>query len=272
MTTSSLSYPNGAGETSGDSLVTSHPITVSGAIWYVNSAGGVDAAGDRGKDRIRPLATLAQAHTNAAAGDIIVVAENHVQVITSSQVFNKAGITVVGAGSGSTRPHFTRAADIEMFDVTAANVQFRNLFFPGSSVVSALKHRIRIASAGCRIKDCYFECAATNDGRGAVQLVTGAGNISIRNTYFVSTSLSPATQPDSGLEILNDMTGLELDTVVFDGGESGWGSPYALYATGVVTALDAVNIDLLNDSDAIVAGSTGWWTTRNATGSARLIW
>lgn len=267
----SVNYPNGAGETSGDELVTSHPLTVSGAIWYVNSATGVDAGGDRGKERVRPLATLAQAHTNASAGDVIVLAENHAQVLTSTQTFNKAGITVVGAGSGLTRPHITRGADIEMFDVTAAGVQFRNLFFPASSVASALKHKVRIASSGCQVINCYFQCSV-NDQRESLQLITGAGEITVRDTFFVSTSTDPQNPPDSAMGVQNDMAGLHMDSVVFDGGDSGWGEPYALTFTGIVTRLDAVNIDLLNDSDALVSASTGWWTTRNASGSARVVW
>jgi hypothetical protein len=268
---SSVNYPNGAGETSGDPLVTAAPITVSGAIWYVNSATGSDAGGARGKERIRPLATLAQAHSNASAGDIIVLAENHAEVLTSSQVFNKAGIVVASAGSGATRARFTRAADIEMFDITAAGVQLRNLYLAAPTVNSALKHKIRIASSGCQVIGCYIECN-DNDGEESLQMVTGAGEITVRDTYFVSTSTDPAAAPNSALGVLNDMSGLHLENLVIDGGESGWDEPYAIIFTGFVTRMDAVDIDLLNDSDAFVTGATGWWTTRNASGSARVVW
>src|SRR5689334_19357234 len=109
-------YPNGVGGSTGASLATAAPLYASGQVWYVSSTTGVDGASPAGLDRVKPLATLAQAYTNAAAGDFIVCLSGHVETLTSAQTIGKADIKLVGEGTGSSRPRFTRNADINMFD------------------------------------------------------------------------------------------------------------------------------------------------------------
>lgn len=240
-------------------------------VWYVLSTTGTDAASPSGQDRIKPLATLAQAHTNAAAGDIICLLSGHTETLTSAQTFSKSDIKVIGEGSGSNRPRFTRDADINMFDVTAAGVVFINLYFPASTTAST-KSRVRMAAANDQIHDCYFECGASDTGPGA-ETITGAGSVVVTNTSFVSTATSLSAQPHSGLKVTNAITDLELMTVVFDGGSTGWSNQYALNVAGAVTRLRALDVDLLHDSDIqIVTGSTGYLTVRNKSGSARVNW
>jgi len=263
---------NGVGGTTGAALALLAPLYTSGDFWYVSSTTGSDAAAPRGKERIRPLATLAQAVTNAAAGDIIVCLSGHAETLTGSQAFASANITLLGEGSGSSRPRFTRNADIVMFNVTGAGFRIDNIFFPASTVASALS-RVKFAGINDRMTGCYFECGTLDNGP-SLETVTGAAQVSVTGgTYFVSTSTTAASQPDSGIKITNAITDLELDTVIFDGGSSGWANPYALNGAGAVTRLRATNMDMLHDSDATLAtGTSGYWHTRNKSGSARLVW
>lgn len=265
-------YQNGVGGTAGATLATVSPLYCSGDVWYVHSGTGSDAASPRGKERIRPLATLAQALTNAAAGDIVVCLSGHAETLTSSETFAEAGIVVVGEGSGASRPRFTRNADVVMFNVTAAGVSFHNIFFPISGTSSTLS-RVKFAAANCSLVGCYFECGANDDGP-SVETVTGASQIRIAgSTYFVSTVTDVTTQPESAINITNALTDLEMDTVIFDGGSSGWADPYAFNGAAAITRLRAVNVDLLGDSDMILAtGTSGYVAPRNKSGSARIVW
>ena len=43
-------YTNGLGQALGDTLATAEPLRMSGAVWYVNSATGTDAASPSGLD------------------------------------------------------------------------------------------------------------------------------------------------------------------------------------------------------------------------------
>lgn len=243
---------------------------MSGNVWYVHSGTGSDAASPRGKERIRPLATLAQAVTNAAASDIIVCLSGHTQTLTGTQTIG-AGVTIIGEGTGASRPHFIRNVDAVMFDITVASVWLDNLYLDDSDLAST-NAKVKTAGDTTVINNCYIECG-TNDTGPALEVVTGASNLSVRSTTFISTSTSVSSQPASAITVTNALIGCELDTVVFSGGSSGWSNPYAFNGAAAVTKMRATNIDLLLDSDVTFAtGSTGFFTVRNKTGSARIVW
>jgi hypothetical protein len=258
-------YPNGAGGTTGHSLATRSPVWAlnGGFIWYVHHT-GTDAASPAGRRREAPLATLAQAHTNASAGDIIVLLPGHTQSLSAAQTFNKAQLTLVSEGTGSSRARFTCSGTVAMFDVTAAGVRFGNLYFPASTAVPTA--RIRTAAARTVIEDCYFECG-TSDTAEAVAYVTGAGTATVRGTSFVATAATPAI----GIEVVNAMTGLELEDVTFDGGSYGW-TDYAFKATAAVTGMYGNRVHQLNHSDVFFAtGSSGKWVVGTPSGAALFV-
>lgn len=266
-------YASGVGGSAGAELATVAPLYTSGVIWYVDSSTGSDAASPRGKERIRPLATLAQAHTNASTGDIIVCLAGHSESLSSAQTFNKNSIKVIGEGSGTNRPQFIRTGDVNMFDVTAAYVLFENIYFAASSLGSAsTKSRLRTAGASTKVVNCWFDCG-TMDGGPAFELISGTGYVTLTDSTFISTSTDVTAAPASAIKVTNAISDLVMDTVVMDGGDSGWSHPYAFNGAGAMDPIYAKNIDLLNDSDIIFAtGTNGHLHIRNQSGSARVVW
>lgn len=262
-------YPNGAGGTVGDTLATRSPFwkTNGGNVWYLYSGTGSDAATPRGKERERPLATLAQAVTNAAAGDTIYILEGHAESLAASQALSKAGLILSGEGSGSTRPRFTANGAVRMFDISVVGVQIRNLYFPAST--SAPTSRVRCSSTSMLMDGCYFECGA-NDTNRALEFTTGAGACSVRNTSFVSTATAVTAQPAIGIEVVNAMSDLWLEDVTFDGGSYGW-SDYACKGTAALTRPHFNRVYQLNNSDVFMATGTtvGTVVVGAASGSAR---
>ncbi|MEY4931756.1 MAG: hypothetical protein RLZZ403_76, partial [Pseudomonadota bacterium] len=101
-----ISYPNGIGGSTGDSLALAKPLMMSGSVWYVDSATGTDAAGSAGKDRSKPLATLATAVSNASDDDIIVFFDGHEETLTSAQTLGKR-LSLIGEGSDAGVPTVT---------------------------------------------------------------------------------------------------------------------------------------------------------------------
>ena len=74
-----------------------------------------------------PFATIQYALTqcNANAGDIVFIKPGHAETITSASVLvlNKAGVAIVGLGTGSNRPTLTfTTATTANIPVTAANM------------------------------------------------------------------------------------------------------------------------------------------------------
>jgi hypothetical protein len=270
-------WPTGIGGTAGATLATVSPLYASGEVWYVSSTSGSDAASPRGKERIRPLATLAQALTNAGNNDIIVCLENHSETLGTVTTIAETGLTILGEGTGSSRPRFTRNMNDELFDITGAGVKLVNLYFPESTLGGALG-KVRVGAASCVIRNCYFE-AGSLDGAGQVELITGGDRCTIVGTTIVSVETSPSSQPSSAIVVTNAVSDLSIggevttDAVVIDGGSSGWSNPYAFVGTGAVTRLNAYNVDLLGDSDVTLAtGTVGFFHVRNKSGSARIVW
>lgn len=264
-------YSSGIGGSTGDELCSLTNLAVSGDVWYVLSSTGTDAATPAGKERIKPLATLAQAYTNAAAGDTITFLAGHQETLTGVQTLAKAGLRLVSEGTGLVNSaRFTCNGSMVLFDITAAGVWLGNIYF-AASTTAPTPSRVRIASAATKIRGCYFACGAS-DTAPALSYVTGAGTARVEDTTFISTASSLSAQAHSALNVANAMSDLVLDTVVFDGGSTGWSQPFAVNVAAAVTRLTATNIDLLHDSDITVAtGSIYTFHIRNKSGSARMV-
>lgn len=115
-------------------LVQTHPGNV---IWLGNSTvlpNGA-ASGSDGNDGTwhRPMASLlgAQTKCQANAGDVIMVKPGHAETISSATIatLNKAGIAVIGLGSGALRPTYTFTAAAANIPVTAKDISLQNLLF-----------------------------------------------------------------------------------------------------------------------------------------------
>jgi hypothetical protein len=268
-------YDSGIGGTVGGYLTTLLPLRSSVDVWYVHSGTGSDAASPRGKQRNYPLATLSQALTNATTDDIIVCLAGHTETLGASVTFGvgEPGITVIGEGTGSSRPKFTRNFNGVMFDIAADDIVLENLYFPASTTASAASRTRTNGVNRTIIENCYYECGA-NDTGAAYDIVSGSGSIAIRNTTFISTSTGPTTAPALAITVPAGLGLLTMYRVTFDGGASGWSNPFAFSSTTTaITRLRATEIDLLNDSDMLIhSGSTGYINVRNKSGSAKVDW
>lgn len=265
-------YSNGIGESTGDTLATCEPLYTSGDIWYVKSSTGVDAASPRGRDATRPLATIAQAHTNAANGDIIVLLDGHTETVSALTV--SKNVIFVGSGSSSSLPTVKltpAAADAVVFTISAAGVQFRNVWFEERTATSTYPV-ISVAAANFKMIGCYCQLGAYD--ADTVRFESGGDSARIESTTFVSTATALTAQPTSACRVVAAVSDFEMDGVVFDGGAYGFALPGAFDSTNsAITRLRAQSISLLRGADMSINGSTtGWVNTQTVTGSSRLVW
>lgn len=259
------SYKNGAGGSSGADLAVLSPQLTSGVFWYVGNATAGASDSNAGTERAKPLLTSAQANTNASAGDTIVYLQNHNEVIASAVVLAHTGLALVGEGTGAAVPRFTCNSAIAMFDVTGAGVLFDNLYFPASTAAPVA--RIRTAATGTDMNALQFDCGA-NDTVRALSVITGAGNVRLRNSRFTSVASTPAV----GLEVVNATSDIYLDNITFDGGSFGW-TDYALKGSAAVTRLRAKRLLLLNGSNVLLpTGTTGQVNVIGASGDSQVAW
>lgn len=160
MSLTRLRLPGGLVNDSNQNLLGAGELFTTGKVWYVDSVTGSD--GNTGDDPVSPLATIDQAVTNARAnkGDIIVLMPLHAQNIANATTFqlDKAGLKVVGLGSGRTRPVFTFTATAGSVELDSANCEIENIVFVAG--ISAVVVGVNVDANDITIKNCEFNFSA----------------------------------------------------------------------------------------------------------------
>jgi hypothetical protein len=128
-----------------------------------------------------------------------------------------------------------------MWNVVGANCWIEGFYFPAST--AAATDRIGLAASDTMVKDCYFECGASDTNR-ALRVHTSAGGGTIDGCSFVATASRPAV----GLEISAAVNGVTVQNCTFDGGSYGW-TDYAFKVSAAATALTARDLTFTNRSD-----------------------
>lgn len=154
-------HPNGLGVSLGASESMTGRYQTSGQVWYVDpaNANALDAVGV-GQDINRPLETVAQAISNAAAYDTIVIRSTPADA--GAVTVNKALAFYGGSMSGGLPSTWIDLDGANFWSVTAADVEINNLAFRtqqayidggGSAFGSAY---ITVTGARFRSRDLYL--------------------------------------------------------------------------------------------------------------------
>jgi hypothetical protein len=211
---------------------------LSGSVQWLDTISGNNV--NAGSLPELPVATLAQAVTNSAANGVIVIGAGSSESLVGSQALSLAGLSIFGCGTGSSRPRYTCTGAVDMWSVGATGVWIEGIYFPASTAVAT--SRIKANSDGLTVKDCYFECGASDTNRA---LSFSGGNFCRADgCSFVVTASRPAT----GLEVVNSVTDTVIVDCVFDGGSYGWTS-YALKVSNSATRVRLMGNTFSNRSD-----------------------
>lgn len=268
--------PNGVGASLGDALVLAKPLAMSGIPLYVSSVLGDD--GNSGVSRKDPKATAGSAVTAASAGDWIVLAADHDETLTSALNISKA-LTIVGEGSSSGLPtaKFTNnQAAAALFTIGATDVQLVNIFFEEQDQACSVA-LITCAVARFLMRGCYFQ-ADGNSNAAQLQFNTGAGDVQVDSTTFISTSTAQATAsnndpPQIGIEVTAAMSDLRMTGTVFDGGTIGWADNALKASAAAVTRLRGLQMSFINGADYdLHASTTGYLNPATSTGDVVGNW
>lgn len=275
MALNSNFWPEGFGESSGDSLVTSGPWYLDGRVIYLSSVVGND--GNSGFERLQPKATLASAITAVNTNGIIVVAADHSETLTAVQAIAIGGLTIVGAGDSGGEPtaeFIMNSASAILFTIEGDAVEFRNIKFP-TNVQTNVQARVQIGAGvpatNTLFKGCRFECTGT-DSDAAVD-VFDASQLRFEDCTFVVTS---ATAAGSVGLLVSDILVARflLQNCTFDGGTGGFGQGGLGFqsAASAISHLRIEGLTLLRGADiALDDDSQGRLNPVTTTGGARII-
>jgi len=219
-----------------DSLAST--VTLSGAVQFLDTINGNDASA--GTTPFLAVKTFAQALTNSAANGLIIIGEGSAETLSGSQALSLAGLSIIGCGSGSTRPRYTCSGAVVFFNVSGTGFYLENLYFPAST--AAPTARIDLTAGGGYVKDCYFECGASDTNR-TIRVPAGGTNARLEGCTFAVTASRPAIAVElSGAT--NDVWAVDC---TFDGGSYGW-SDYAFKISAAALRTTLVNPSLVGAS------------------------
>ena len=250
----------------GHTALTASGFMHSGDIYYVDSSNSnaSDSAPGEGTIRNRPLATLAQAQTNATAsnGDLVVIESGHTETLTSPLVLSKDGIAYLGMGSGDDRALFTLAdlvaapytTPANLFDLSGANIWIGNIRWVSTCATSSHTEMVQLAAAGQVIDGCS-STQGLQDQYG-IYTTALATEVWIRANTFTRSALPPAGTENHAIGLGHTAEGY---TVVEDNSLDPttsyfWGATSRLKGgiTDVSASMGSVHIlgnTLLNGSD-----------------------
>lgn len=175
-----------------------------------------------GKDPDYPFATVdyAVGQCTASNGDFIVCAAGHAETGTAAAFIDAdvAGITVIGQGSGATRPTFTMGTATTCdIDIDAANITFKNCRF--ISAIDDLAVMFDVNAGGFTMEDCELIGPATFEVLNFVNLATTMDNFVFRRCRFLQEADPTGTDgaANTGALYFVDTENITLEDCEFHG-------------------------------------------------------
>ena len=153
-----------------------------GNIWWVDSVNGINAVASssgRGKSPDHAFASVAYAIADASVTannqDVICCVPNHTETVNAAAVVNvnKAGLRILGLGTGRNRAVFSYSADVAAsLDINSANCSISNVVFDLTGV-DAVTAGINVKAANFLMHDCEIELA-NSSGQATLGILTTA--------------------------------------------------------------------------------------------------
>lgn len=256
------------GESTADPLIV-RPLLSTGQCWYTHFTDGVDAVSPRGLNPQAPLKTLAQAVTNAADGDIVVMLSN--ETVTATVSIGKK-IAIVGNGSAAGVPKISLGANMAagaLIVATASAVELRDLRFV-SHLQANSTNRILVTGTEFLMSGCRMECGGTDEGNGLT--LSGADRARLQSCTFISVATLPTDLPKAAIVAGGALADVTLDGVVVSGGALGFSDQFAVdLSAGIPTRLKGYSLSLLLGADVKLHASwTGWLNANTVNGGGRV--
>lgn len=156
----------------------------------------------KGDLRSRSFTTVNAAFNACEAnrGDKIFVAEGYTETVHVADQWsnNKAGVRVIGLGTGTNRPKFTWDATAATILLSAANIVVENCQFemagdPAATAALTVAKGIGLAGAGCGLVGNHFQCGVDADQLMTLGVLVNASKCFIVGNKFIGDPAAPIT-------------------------------------------------------------------------------
>lgn len=143
-----------------------------------------------GQSSVLNTITQAVAAATANVGDVIYVAEGYTETLTAALTLSKAGVAIIGLGSGLSKPTLTVNFAGDCVNFTAANVTFDNFHFaaPETDAATAM---MNFAAAGCIARNISgIGSKTSNNYVDCITIAAGADDLLLENISFRNTTVA----------------------------------------------------------------------------------
>lgn len=173
----------------------------SGRVFWVNSASGLDQD-NRGETKTQAFRTIAFALSKirpGEAGCTILVAENHVETVTSSTstVFAANDARIIGFGAGANRPKFVyTTSTAATVSITGSNLTISNIVFDMfTGGLDAVAAAVTLSSPNVQFINCEWQMANSSvQGVSGVNVATGGSGAKFIGCEADATAAAGAAQ------------------------------------------------------------------------------
>lgn len=191
-------------------------------VYYVGNnptlvKGENGASNDNDGSFYRPWSTIDQAFTTCKKGDVVYVRPGYTESIVNATglVPDVAGISIIGMGTGESRPTITFAtATTANIPISGADIRISNMIFKCN--IASQAAMITTSADGIVIDNCSFR-EGTATGLNFITIGAGDGDsdrLIISNCDFY---MPTAGNGDHAIEFLFDMTGVVIENCDIDG-------------------------------------------------------
>lgn len=169
-----------------------------GNYFFVSSVSPFASNGNDGSAPSRPKATIAGALSAATAnnGDVIVCMPGHTETVdgTTNLTIDKAGVYIVGLGSGTLRPTINYSTAIgAVINITAANVTIDNFIIDPTGFGAITKAINVTATDFTLINSKMVISTGTNAPVRGILTAATATRLRVENCQFIGPATSTQT-------------------------------------------------------------------------------
>ena len=183
--------------------------------YYVDS--GTGAATNDGKSWGTALATVDNAigKCTASNGDVIHVAAGHAESLTGATVYiwdmDVKGVSVIGEGTGDSRPTFTHTTDATngIVNLSEDDCRISNCIFIAG--VASLKQFILVNGDDCEVDHCTFRGTGTYQPLSCVSIGVADGDSDNFYLHHNEFQVTTAGTGASAIDVVKDMSGIRIE-------------------------------------------------------------
>lgn len=217
-----------------------------GETFYVGTSAILASLGQfANKIGDRSFTTVNAAYNACVANrwDTIACLPGYTETVSSSTQWSniKAGVRVLGLGTGTLRPKFTWSAAAANIAISAANNVIQNCVFELAGANTAgpaltVTNNFNITGVGTQFHDCFFQCGIDGDQITSLGLLFAAADCEVWRSRFIGTTAGEITAAGTVIRLT------AADRFVFR--ENYMSAALATDTDGLVETLTTLSLDV----------------------------